>query len=54
MQGVLRCNRRGGGSGMKMKQSDYEAIRKSVEKWPKWKKDLCNRELIASKNAKKI
>lgn len=37
-----------------MTKSDYEKIRKSVENWPQWKKDLCNRELIVSKNAKKI
>lgn len=37
-----------------MKKSNYEKIRKSVANWPQWKKDLCNRELLISKNSKKI
>jgi hypothetical protein len=35
-------------------KESYDKIRASVDRWPQWKKDLCNRELIISKNAKKI
>ena len=37
-----------------MTKAEYEAIRKSVDNWPQWKKDLCNKELIISTKAKKI
>lgn len=37
-----------------MTKSDYEKIRSSVANWPQWKKDLANRELLVSKNSKKI
>jgi hypothetical protein len=35
-------------------KESYDKIRKSVDKWPQWKKDMCNRELIVSKNSRKI
>lgn len=37
-----------------MKKELYDKIRASVANWPQWKKDLCNKELLVSKNSKKI
>ena len=41
-------------SQFKVSKADYEAIRKSVSKWPQWKKDYCNQHVIKSVRAKKI
>lgn len=38
---------------MRPTKEQYDKIRESVSKWPQWKKDLAN-EQIVSKNAKKI
>ena len=37
-----------------MKKENYEMILASIFKWPKWKKDYCNKNLLVSKNSKKI
>ena len=39
---------------VRITKTSYEAIAKSIKDWPKWKKNLCNQELIVSVNAKKI
>lgn len=36
-------------------KKNYEKIRKNIEnKWPYWKIDLCNKELLISEKSKKI
>ena len=36
-------------------QTDYEKIIKSIDNsWPRWKKELCNNELIISIHSKKL
>ena len=38
----------------KITKTSYEKISKSISKWPQWKKNLCNEELIISVKSKKI
>lgn len=35
-------------------KTSYEKVSKTVEKWPQWKKELCNDVLIVSAHSKKI
>ena len=35
-------------------KNSYKEIAKSIKDFAKWKKNLCNQELIVSVNAKKI
>ena len=36
------------------KKSYKEIIKNIKNSWPQWKKELCNNELIISKNSKKL
>lgn len=43
------------GVSYRVNKTSYERIVKSISgSWPQWKKELCNNELIISKNSKKL
>lgn len=38
----------------KITKTSYDKILQDVSKWPEWKKNICNQELIVSVKSKKI
>ena len=43
------------GVSFRVNKTSYERIVSSISgSWPQWKKELCNNELIISKNSKKL